>query len=540
MRNLQQQQQESEVAVPESWDVGRNNCITAINVQGTTPLSFPNLHHHHDIDHPINHEKPGWKKFLSFVGPGFLVSLAYLDPGNLETDLQAGANHGYEVNCFGWCKHLSELCKAEYPKLIKYCLWLLAEIAVIAADIPEVIGTAFALNILFNIPVWVGVLCTGLSTLFLLGLQRYGVRKLEMLIAVLVFVMAGCFFGEMSYVKPPASGVIKGMFVPKLAGQGATADAIALLGALVMPHNLFLHSALVLSRKVPNSVRGVNDACRYFLIESGLALLVAFLINVAVVSVSGAVCSINNLSSDDHHRCNDLNLNSASFLLQNVLGKSSSTLYAIALLASGQSSTITGTYAGQFIMQGFLNLKMKKWVRNLMTRCIAITPSLIVSIIGGSQGAGRLIIIASMILSFELPFALIPLLKFSSSSTKMGPYKNSIIIIVVSWILGIGIIGINVYYLTTAFVDWLIHNNLPKVENVFIGIVVFPLMAIYVLAVIYLTFRKDTVVTYIEPEKNVDPAVQSRMESGLAKPDISFQVDVAPYRQDLADIPFPE
>ncbi|XP_012440557.1 metal transporter Nramp5 isoform X1 [Gossypium raimondii] len=560
MRNLQQQQQESEVAVPESWDVGRNNCITAINVQGTTPLSFPNLHHHHDIDHPNNHEKPGWKKFLSFVGPGFLVSLAYLDPGNLETDLQAGANHGYEllwVVLIGLVfaliiqslaanlgvstgKHLSELCKAEYPKLIKYCLWLLAEIAVIAADIPEVIGTAFALNILFNIPVWVGVLCTGLSTLLLLGLQRYGVRKLEMLIAVLVFVMAGCFFGEMNYVKPPASGVIKGMFVPKLAGQDATADAIALLGALVMPHNLFLHSALVLSRKVPNSVRGVNDACRYFLIESGFALLVALLINIAVVSVSGAVCSADNLSSDDHHRCNDLNLNSASFLLQNVLGKSSSTLYAIALLASGQSSTITGTYAGQFIMQGFLNLKMKKWVRNLMTRCIAITPSLIVSIIGGSQGAGRLIIIASMILSFELPFALIPLLKFSSSSTKMGPYKNSIIIIVISWILGIGIIGINVYYLTTAFVDWLIHNDMPKVGNVFIGIVVFPLMAIYVLAVIYLTFRKDTVVTYIEPEKNVDPAAQSRMESGLAKPDVSFQVDVAPYRQDLADIPFPE
>ncbi|KAG4147705.1 hypothetical protein ERO13_D05G239300v2 [Gossypium hirsutum] len=560
MRNLQQQQQESEVAVPESWDVGRNNCITAINVQGTTPLSFPNLHHHHDIDHPNNPEKPGWKKFLSFVGPGFLVSLAYLDPGNLETDLQAGANHRYEllwVVLIGLVfaliiqslaanlgvstgKHLSELCKAEYPKLIKYCLWLLAEIAVIAADIPEVIGTAFALNILFNIPVWVGVLCTGLSTLLLLGLQRYGVRKLEMLIAVLVFVMAGCFFGEMNYVKPPASGVIKGMFVPKLAGQDATADAIALLGALVMPHNLFLHSALVLSRKVPNSVRGVNDACRYFLIESGFALLVALLINIAVVSVSGAVCSADNLSSDDHHRCNDLNLNSASFLLQNVLGKSSSTLYAIALLASGQSSTITGTYAGQFIMQGFLNLKMKKWVRNLMTRCIAITPSLIVSIIGGSQGAGRLIIIASMILSFELPFALIPLLKFSSSSTKMGPYKNSIIIIVISWILGIGIIGINVYYLTTAFVDWLIHNDLPKVGNVFIGIVVFPLMAIYVLAVIYLTFRKDTVVTYIEPEKNVDPAAQSRMESGLAKPDVSFQVDVAPYRQDLADIPFPE
>ncbi|XVE95528.1 hypothetical protein REPUB_Repub02eG0105200 [Reevesia pubescens] len=560
MGSLQQQQQGSDVdvALPQSWSGGSNR-IAAINVEGSTPQSFlGNSSKHFDHDDP-NQEKPGWRKFLSFVGPGFLVSLAYLDPGNLETDLQAGANHGYEllwVILIGLVfaliiqslaanlgvstgKHLSELCKAEYPKLIKYCLWLLAETAVIAADIPEVIGTAFALNILFKIPVWVGVLCTGLSTLLLLGLQRYGVRKLEMLIAILVFVMAGCFFGEMSYVKPPASGVIKGMFVPKLAGQGATADAIALLGALVMPHNLFLHSALVLSRKVPNTVHGVNAACRFFLIESGFALFVAFLINVAVVSVSGTVCSADNLSGDNQDRCSDVNLNSASFLLQNVLGKSSSTLYAIALLASGQSSTITGTYAGQFIMQGFLNLKMKKWVRNLMTRCIAITPSLIVSIIGGSQGAGRLIIIASMILSFELPFALIPLLKFSSSSTKMGPYKNSIVIILISWILGFGIIGINVYYLITSFVNWLIHNDLPKVGNVIIGIFVFPLIAIYILAVIYLTFRKDIVVTYIEPEKN-DPASQTRMESGLANPDGSFQGDDVPYRQDLADIPLPE
>ncbi|KAK6132279.1 hypothetical protein DH2020_033979 [Rehmannia glutinosa] len=316
-------------------------------------------------------QKPGWRNFLSYVGPGFLVSLAYLDPGNLETDLQAGANHGYEllwVILIGLIfaliiqslaanlgvstgKHLSELCKAEYPIMVRYCLWLLAEVAVIAADIPEVIGTAFALNILFHIPVWVGVLCTGFSTLLLLGLQRYGVRKLELLIAILVFIMAACFFGELSYVKPPAKEVMKGMFIPKLSGQGATGDAIALLGALVMPHNLFLHSALVLSRKIPNSVRGINDACRYFLMESGFALFVAFLINVAVISVSGTVCLAKNISKDNADRCSDITLNSASFLLKNVLGRSSSTVYAIALLASGQSSTITGTYAGQFIMQ---------------------------------------------------------------------------------------------------------------------------------------------------------------------------------------------
>lgn len=310
-------------------------------------------------------------------------------------------------------------------------------------------------------------------------------------------MIAGCYFGEMSYVKPPASDLLKGMFIPKLSGHGATGDAIALLGALVMPHNLFLHSALVLSRKIPSSVQGINSACKYFLIESGFALFVAFLINVAVIAVSGTVCSASDLSKDDTQRCGDLTLNSASFLLQNVLGKSSSTIYAITLLASGQSSTITGTYAGQYIMQGFLDLKMKTWMRNLMTCCIAITPSLIVAIIGGSSGAGRLIIIASMILSFELPFALIPLLKFSSSATKMGPHKNSIYVIVISWILGILLIGTNIYYLSTGFIDWLIHNHLPKVANVFIGIIVFPVMAIYILSVIYLTVRKDKIVTYI-------------------------------------------
>ncbi|MFS7938422.1 putative NRAMP family protein [Helianthus anomalus] len=541
----------------ESKVIGASNRISAVNLTGiSSPVVNSKDYDHQEMD---SYQKPGWRTFLSFVGPGFLVSLAYLDPGNLETDLQAGANHRYEllwVILIGLIfalviqslaanlgvstgKHLSELCKAEYPTFVKYCLWLLAEVAVIAADIPEVIGTAFALNILFKIPVWVGVLLTGFSTLLLLGLQKYGVRKLEVLIAILVFIMAGCFFGEMSYVKPPAGDVLKGMFIPKLSGHGATGDAIALLGALVMPHNLFLHSALVLSRKIPNSVRGVNDACRYFLIESGIALFVAFLINVSIISVSGTVCSAENLSSDALDRCSDLSLDSASFLLKNVLGKSSSTLYSIALLASGQSSTITGTYAGQFIMQGFLDLKMRKWLRNLITRCIAITPSLIVSIIGGSSGAGRLIVIASMILSFELPFALIPLLKFSSTTIKMGPYKNSMIIIVFSWVLGLMIIGINIYYLTTSFVDWLIHSTLPRVANVFIGIIVFPIMAIYVLSVLYLMFRKDVVVTYIEPTK-LDPSAQVSMESGDNGAGRGHGMTNAPYREDLADIPLPE
>ncbi|KAI4972291.1 metal transporter Nramp1-like [Hordeum vulgare subsp. vulgare] len=461
----------------------------------------------------VNSQDPAWKRFLRHIGPGFMVSLAYLDPGNLETDLQAGANHRYEllwVILIGLIfaliiqslsanlgvvtgRHLAELCKSEYPVWVKICLWLLAEVAVIAADIPEVIGTAFAFNLLFNIPVWIGVLIAGSSTLLLLGLQRYGVRKLEFLVALLVFVMAACFFVEMSIVKPPAKEVLKGLFIPRLNGSSATADAIALLGALVMPHNLFLHSALVLSRDTPASVRGMNDACRFFLFESGIALFVALLVNIAIISVSGTVCNAGNLSPENAAKCGDLTLDSSSFLLKNVLGRSSAIVYGVALLASGQSSSITGTYAGQYIMQGFLDIKMKKWVRNLMTRSIAIVPSLVVSIIGGSSGAGRLIIIASMILSFELPFALIPLLKFSSSRNKMGQSNNSIYIVGFSWTLGFIIIGINVYFLSSKLIGWILHNSLPTYANVLVGVTLFPLMLLYVASVIYLTFRKDTV-----------------------------------------------
>jgi len=555
--------EQNNIAVPSTWGSGSHRIVA---VSTTPPHSVTTATSNDKDDHQKGTstsddvQKPGWRKFLAHVGPGFLVSLAYLDPGNLETDLQAGASYGYEllwVILIGLVfaliiqslaanlgvttgKHLAELCKAEYPLFVKYCLWLLAELSVIAADIPEVIGTAFALNILFHIPVWGGVLLTGCSTLLLLGLQRYGIRKLEMLITVLVFILAACFFGEMGIVKPPASGVVEGLFVPKLRGQGATGDAIALLGALVMPHNLFLHSALVLSRKVPNSVHGINEACRYFFLESGFALFVALLINISVVSVTGAVCSADNLSNVNSNRCNNITLNSASFLLQNVLGRSSKIMYAIALFASGQSSAITGTYAGQFIMQGFLDIKMKKWARNLMTRCIAIAPSLVVAIIGGPSGAGRLIIIASMILSFELPFALLPLLKFSSGATKMGPHKNSIFIIIFSWIVGYGIIGINIYYLSTGFVGWIIHSSFPKAATVLIGIIVFPLMAIYIVAVIYLTFRKDRVVTFIDPTKN-DVVAQSEIESGISNSNNPpRELEQIPYREDLAEVYLPK
>ncbi|KAI9113295.1 hypothetical protein K1719_015820 [Acacia pycnantha] len=414
-----QREQDSEAAISSKVvEFGSNRIAPATNVD----------------DAFSTHKKPRWGDFLSYIGPGFLVSMAYLDPGNLETDLQAGANHGFEllwVILIGLLfaliiqslaanlgvttgKHLSELCKVEYPSLVKYCLWLLAEISVIAADIAEVVGTAFALNILFHIPLWAGVLLTGFSTLLLLGLQRFGVRKLELLISILVFIMGGCFFVEMGYVKPSASGVLKGMFVPKLSGDGATADAIALFGALIMPYYSFSSFTPCLD--------GEKNA----------------------------------------KRCDDLSLDSASYLLKNVLGKSNSTVYAIALLASGQSSTITGTYAGQYIMQGFLELRMKKWMRNLMTRSVAIIPSLVVVVISGPSGASRLIIISS-----------------PPKSGKRIHWDHSI-----------------------------------------------PLMAIYVAAIIYLTFRKDTVKTFIDTQN--DSQVPAHMELGPNA-----------FREDLRDIQLP-
>ncbi|KAL6495815.1 Metal transporter nramp1 [Orobanche gracilis] len=474
-----------------------------------------------EYDQIVVPDKNSWKNLFAYMGPGFLVSIAYIDPGNFQTDLQSGAQYKYGLL---WIillasaaaliiqslaanlgvvtgKHLAEHCRLEYPKVPNFVLWILAEIAIVACDIPEVIGTAFALNMLFKIPLWCGVLITGLSTLVLLLLQQYGVRKLEILIAFLVFIIAGCFFVELRYAKPNASEVLNGLFVPQLKESGATGLAISLLGAMVMPHNLFLHSALVLSRKIPRSVNGIKEACRFYLVESGFALLVAFLINVSVISVSGAVCNSSDLNLDDIQSCKNLDLNEASFLLKNVLGNWSSKLFAVALLASGQSSTITGTYAGQYVMQGFLNLRLKPWIRNFLTRCLAIVPSLIVAIIGGSSGAGNLIIIASMILSFELPFTLIPLLKFTSCKTKMGLHANSIArcnywtmwqeISAATWIIGSLIMGINVYYLAEKLVTSLRHSHLNIVSIVFCGLLGFSAMLIYLASITYLVVRKN-------------------------------------------------
>ncbi|KAE7997233.1 hypothetical protein FH972_001883 [Carpinus fangiana] len=423
-------------------------------------------------------DRRSWRNLFAYMGPGFLVSIAYIDPGNckiLKRICRREQNSSMRILCFrrrgDWCreissvrrgmprKHLAEHCRAEYARVPNFILWVLAEIAIVACDIPEVIGTAFALNMLFSIPIWCGVLLTGLSTLILLALQQYGVRKLEFLIAFLVMTIAACFFAELGYAKPAATEVLNGLFVPQLKGNGATGLAISLLGAMVMPHNLFLHSALVLSRKIPRSVRGIKEACRFYLIESAFALMVAFLINVSIISVSGSVCNSSNLNAEDQKSCEDLDLN------KNVLGSWSSKLFAIALLASGQSSTITGTYAGQYVMQGFLDLRLEPWLRNLLTRSLAIVPSLIVALIGGSSGAGQLIIIAS--------------------------------ISAVTWFVGSLIMAINIYYLVTGFIKLLLHSHFKVVVAVFLGIFGFAGIGIYLAGIAYLVFRTNKESTHL-------------------------------------------
>ncbi|KAF7136390.1 hypothetical protein RHSIM_Rhsim08G0206400 [Rhododendron simsii] len=435
-----------------------------ISTGNRNPSNVP-LIENEESDQIVVPDKKSWRNLFAYMGPGFLVSIAYIDPGNFATDLQAGAQYKYGLlwiilvaSCAALIiqslaanlgvvtgKHLAEHCRAEYSKVPNFILWILAESAIVACDIPEVIGTAFALNMLFRIPVWCGVLLTGLSTLILLALQQYGVRKLEFLIAFLVFTIAACFFMELGYAKPNASEVLNGLFVPQLKGNGATGLAISLLGAMVMPHNLFLHSALVLSRKVPRSVNGIK----------------------------------------------------------NVLSSWSSKLFAIALLASGQSSTITGTYAGQYVMQGFLNLRLKPWIRNFLTRCLAIVPSLIVAIIGGSDGAGKLIIIASI-----------------SATT---------------WFIGSLIMGINIYYLATSFVKVLFHSHIKIVGKVFCGILGFSGMLVYLAAIAYLVFRKNKEATHILVLTSTEsPGMGNELGDSLPREDIiSMQL---PQRRVTVDV----
>lgn len=385
-----------------------------------------------------------WKKFAAFVGPGFLMCIGYVDPGNFESDLQAGCLFGYKLLwvlawatlcglyiqalsvrlalATGW--HLSRVMRDEYPPAARYSLWIITELAIVASDVPEVIGTALALKLIFGLPTVWGVAVTSMSTLMFLALQSFGVRKLEALMASLVGVMSICFVAQMGMLDGGDGGeVIAGIVLPVIPDGRALFIAISLLGAVVMPHNLFLHSALVLSRKFKMGERPLRSALKYNVAESALALAVCLFINFAVVIVAAQTIRDADFVDPSGQRRRDIidrPLQNAPEMLKDVLGTAAKGLFAAALLASGQSSTITGTYAGQFVMEGFLEIRINPVLRAFLTRSAAILPSLLVTIIAGDEYSEYLIVVSSVILFFQLPFALIPLVKFCGSERIVG------------------------------------------------------------------------------------------------------------------------
>ncbi|KAL0926020.1 hypothetical protein M5K25_004401 [Dendrobium thyrsiflorum] len=455
-----------------------------------------------------------WRKLWRFTGPGFLMSIAFLDPGNLEGDLQSGAIAGYSLLwLLLWAtvmglliqllsarlgvvtgRHLAELCREEYPRWAGIVLWLMAELALIGADIQEVIGSAIAIRILSGgvIPLWSGVVITALDCFVFLFLENYGVRKLEAFFALLIATMAISFaimFGE---TKPSGKELLIGTLVPKLSSN-TIKQAVGVVGCVIMPHNVFLHSALVQSRKVNVKRRSrVREAMRYYSLESAAALAISFIINVFVTTVFAKSFYGTKIAAS-------IGLENAGQVLQEKYG---TTLFPIlyiwglGLLASGQSSTITGTYAGQFIMGGFLNLRVKKWVRALITRSFAVVPAIIVALSFNSSESALDALNESLnvLQSVQVPFALIPLITLVSKDEVMGFFKISLSLKTVAWIIAAFLIAINGYLLVDYFAS--------EIKSLLYGAIVCSILAIYVAFVVYLMVRSSVLPVFCKVSAN--------------------------------------
>ncbi len=429
--------------------------------------SSQNRSHEADYGPKIDVKKRGgMRRLLAFMGPAYLVSVGYMDPGNWATDIEGGARFGYMLI---WVLLMSNLmaillqalcsrlgivtgldlaqgCRREYPRPLNLFLWLLAEIAIAATDLAEVLGTIVGLNLLFGLPLLWGCAVTAFDTFLLLALQRLGMRKMEAFIVMLVATIGGCFLIEVYLAKPDWGGIAAG-FVPHL-DPSALYVAIGMIGATVMPHNLYLHSSLVQSRAVSNTITGKKEACKFNLIDSAVALNAAFLVNAAILIMAAA---------DFHSRGIVVTeIQQAHSLLDGLLGTNLAPIaFAVALLAAGQSSTITGTLSGQIIMEGFLNLRMRPWLRRLLTRGIALVPAVIVLAVAGDNGLYRLLILSQVILSLQLPFATIPLIHFTSDIKKMGVFANRTWIKVVAWSIAAIIVALNLKLVFDELSGWL-------------------------------------------------------------------------------------
>ncbi|KAL9889666.1 protein Malvolio isoform X2 [Glossina fuscipes] len=433
-----------------------------------------------------------WHKLWAFTGPGFLMSIAYLDPGNIESDLQSGAIAKYKILwVLLWATilgllmqrlaarlgvvtglHLAEMCYRQYKKLPRLILWVMIEIAIIGSDMQEVIGTAIAIYLLSNkfVPLWLGTLITIVDTFTFLFLDKYGLRKLEFLFGVLITIMAVTFGYEYIVSAPDQMEVIKGMFIPwcKDCNSRVLLQAVGVVGAVIMPHNLYLHSALVKSRDIDRRQSAkVREANYYFFIEASVALFVSFIINLFVVAVFAhgmygqtnndvlEVCQNRSMYEDaknsfvDNNNGNDLidaDLYKGGLFLGCTFGAAAMFIWGIGILAAGQSSTMTGTYAGQFSMEGFLNLQWPRWRRVLFTRLIAIVPTFLLAFFSRMEDLTNMNDILNAVMSLQLPFAAIPTIAFTSCTAIMGEFVNGLGNKVVSVLLTMIVIGVNLYF----------------------------------------------------------------------------------------------
>ena len=404
-----------------------------------------------------------WRKLLVFSGPGYLVAVGYMDPGNWATDLAGGSAFGYTLLSVillsnlmaillqSLCaklgivtgRDLAQACRDHYSRPVSFALWILCEVAICACDLAEVIGSAIALNLLFGLPLVWGVCITALDVLAVMYLQNKGFRYLEALVVTLIVTIGGCFFAEIIFSRPDIVAVFGG-FLPRLEIIRHTEMlyvAIGILGATVMPHNLYLHSSIVQTRKYERTTAGRAEAIRFATIDSTVALMFALFINGAILVVSAATFHGQGQ--------NVAEIQDAYKLLSPMLGVPvASTLFALALLASGQNSTLTGTLAGQIVMEGFLRIRLRPWLRRLITRLIAIVPAVFVTAVYGEHGTASLLVFSQVILSLQLPFAVVPLVAFTSNRHKMGQFVNPLWIQGLAWITAAIIIALNVKYLS--------------------------------------------------------------------------------------------
>ncbi len=407
------------------------------------------------------------RKLFAFAGPGLMVAVGYMDPGNWATDIAGGAQFGYTLlsvilisNLFAIVlQHLSlklgivaerdlaQACKDHFNPVTNFILWIFCEIAIAACDLAEVIGSAIAINLLFGLPLSWGVAITVIDVLIILFLQYKGFRYIESLVGGLIFVILVCFGFELFRAEPEIFPMLSGLIPTKeiITNPSMLYIAIGILGATVMPHNLYLHSSIVQTRDYPRTIEGKKTAIKFATIDSTASLLIAFFINAAILILAAAV--FHNSGNK-----NVADIFDAHELLTPLLGTTlASTFFAVALLASGQNSTLTGTLAGQIVMEGFLNIRLRPWQRRLITRLIAIVPAFIVAILYGENGTSKLLVLSQVILSMQLSFAVVPLVIFTNSKLKMGEFVNKPLLQIVVWLITIVIILLNLYLLFETF-----------------------------------------------------------------------------------------